>query len=225
MLLSRVLFLDEPYAIGLIVMSMVPGAAYLSILVGWARGNIGYSASALLLTCLGIVVFVPLVLPNIVAGVSVSPWAIAKPLIVLVLVPFVVGLAIRQRSERVAGKIHPIIKKIAFIALMACLVLTVLLYAKGIVLSAGSRALLSLFLFYVLATLASYASAFGMPKSQKRVLGLAICSRNSGPAMATVLSIPNLDGTAFVMVGLGILVQASLSVPLARRLGKQGSRD
>jgi BASS family bile acid:Na+ symporter len=217
-LLSRVLFLDEPYAIGLIVMSMVPGAAYLSMLVGWARGDLGYSASALLLTCLGIVVFVPLVLPNIVAGVSVSPWAIAKPLIVLVLVPFVVGLAIRQRSERVAGKIHPIIKKIAFIALMACLVLTVLLYAKGIVLSAGSRALLSLFLFFVLATLASYVSAFGMRESQKRVLSLAICSRNSGPAMATVLSIPNLDGNAFVMVGLGILVQASLSVPLARRL-------
>jgi len=217
-LLARVLFLAEPYAIGLIVMSMVPGAAYLSMLVGWARGDLGYSASAVLLTCLGIVVFVPLVLPQIVPGISVTAWAIAKPLIVLVLVPFVVGLAIRQRSERVAGKIQPIIKKIAFIALMACLVLTVLLYAKGIVLSAGSRALLSLFLFFVLATLASYVSAFGMPESQKRVLGLAICSRNSGPAMATVLSIPNLHGDAFVMVGLGILVQASLSVPLARRL-------
>ena len=36
------------------------------------------------------------------------------------------------------------------------------------------------------------------------------------PSMAVVLSIPNLDGKAFVMVGLGILVQASLSVPLAR---------
>jgi len=59
-------------------MSMVPGAAYLSMLVGWARGDLRYSASALLLTCLGIVVFVPLVLPNIVAGVSVSAWAIAR---------------------------------------------------------------------------------------------------------------------------------------------------
>jgi len=220
-LLARVLFLAEPYAIGLIVMSMVPGAAYLSMLVGWARGDLGYSASALLLTCLGIVVFVPMVLPQIVPGISVTAWAIAKPLIGLVLVPFVVGLAIRQRSERVADKIQPIIKKIAFIALMACLVLTVLLYARGIVLSAGSRALLSLVLFFPLATLATYFSAFGMPESQKRVLSLAICSRNSGPAMATVLSIPNLHGDAFVMVGLGILVQASLSVPLARWLGKR----
>ena len=126
-------------------------------------------------------------------------------------------------SERVARKIHPIIKKIAFIALLACMVLTVLLYAKGIVLSAGSRALLSLLLFFVLATFLSYVSAFGMPASQKKVLGLAICSRNSGPAMATVLSIPNLDGNAFVMVGMGILVQASLSIPLARRLGKRAT--
>jgi BASS family bile acid:Na+ symporter len=218
LLLARVLFLDEPYAIGLIVMSMFPGAAYLSMLVGWARGDLGYSASAVLLTCLGIVVFVPLVLPQIVPGVSVTAWAIAQPLIVLVLVPFVVGLAIRQRSERIAGKLHPIIKKIALIALMACLPPTVLLYAEGIILSAGSRALLSLVLFFVLATLASYGSAFGMPESQKRVLSLAICSRNTGPAMATVLSIPNLDGNAIVMVGLGVLVHVSLSVPLARRL-------
>ena len=171
-----------------------------------------------MLTCLGIVVFVPLVLPQIVPGISVTVWAIAKPLIGLVFVPVVVGLAIRQRSERVADKIQPIIKKIAFITLMACLVLTILLYAKGIILSAGSRALLALVLFFVLVTLASYISAFGMPESQKRVLSLPICSRNSGPAMATVLSIPNLYGDAFVMVGLGILVQASLSVPLARRL-------
>jgi BASS family bile acid:Na+ symporter len=220
-LLSRVLVLDEPYAIGLIVMSMVPGAAYLSILVGWARGDLGYSASALLLTCLGIVVFVPLVLPQIVPGVSVSAWAIAKPLIVLVLVPFIIGLAIRQRSERVAGKIQPIIKKIAVIGMLACLALAVLLYGKGIVLSAGSRALLSLVLFFVLATLASYGSAFGMPQSQKKVLGLVICSRSSGPAMATVLSIPNLHGNAVVMVALGILVQTFLSFPMARWLGKR----
>lgn len=222
-LLARVLFLTEPYAIGLIVMSMVPGAAYLSMLVNWARGDLGYSASALLLTCLGIVVFVPLVLPMIVAGVSVSAWVIAKPLIVLVLVPFVVGLAIRQRSESVAGKISPFIKKTASIGLAGCLVLTVLLYGKGIILSAGSRALLSLLLFFVLATLLSHVSAFGMPASQKRVLGLAICSRNSGPAIATVLSIPNVDGNAVVMVALGILAQAALSFPLAHRLGKRAA--
>lgn len=222
-LLARVLFLDEPYAIGLIVMSMVPGAAYLSMLVGWARGDLGYSASALLLMCFGIVVFVPTVLPMIVPGVSVSAWVIAKPLIALVLVPFLVGLAIRQRSERVAGKIQPIINKIVFISILTLLVLTVLLYGKGIVLSAGSRALLSLVLFFGLVTLLSYLSGFGMPESRKTVLGLAICSRNSGPAMATVLSIPNVEGNAVVMVALGILAQAALSFPLARRLGKRAA--
>ena len=223
-LLAGVLFLDEPYAIGLIVMSMVPGAAYLSMLVGWARGDLGYSASALLMTCIGIVLFVPLVLPKIVPGVSVTAWAIAKPLIVLVLVPFVVGLAIRLRSERVAAKAQPIIKKIAVIALLGCIVVTVPLYAKGIVLSAGSRALLSLLLFYALATFLSHVSAFGMPGSQRRVLALAICSRNSGPAMATVLSIPDLDGRAVVLVAMGILVQGFLSIYLSRRMGKRAAK-
>jgi hypothetical protein len=43
--------------------------------------------------------------------------------------------------------------------------------------------------------------------------------------MATVLSIPNVDGNAVVMVALGILAQAALSFPLARWLGKRADAN
>ena len=222
-LLARVLVLDEPYAIGLLVMSMVPGASFLSILVARARGDLGYSASGLLLTCLGTVVFVPLVLPRMVAGVSVTTWTIAQPLLLLVFLPFVAGLALRKRAAGLALKAHPLVKKVATIGVLITLALTVVLYAKGIVLSAGSRALASLLLFHVLATAATYGSAAGMPGNQKSVLSLLICSRNSGPAMATVLSIPNLDGRAVVMVAMGGVVQVAISFALARWIGTRAA--
>jgi hypothetical protein len=41
-------------------------------------------------------------------------------------------------------------------------------------------------------------------------LSVGICSRNSGPAFETALSIPNLDGRVMVVCGLAILVQMSV---------------
>jgi len=222
--LARFLSLEEPYAIGLIVMSMVPCASYISLLVQRAGGDLRYSASFLLLTCLGMVLFIPFVLPALVTGVSVTSWGIGKPLLMLILVPLLVGMAVHQVSRTLPSKACPLIKKISIIALVICLVITVLLYAKGILLSVGSLALLAHLLFYVIVTAGAFASAFGMPPGQKSVLGIGICSRNSGPAFATALSIPDVDGKTLVMCGLAILVQGTLSILLARRLGGPSAR-
>ena len=223
-LITRVLPLAEPYAIGLIVMSMVPCASYISLLVQWAGGDLRYSASFLLLTCFGMVLFIPFVLPALVTGVSVTSWAIGKPLLMLVLAPLLVGIAFRQVSRSVALKLCPYIKKTSVIALVICLVTTALLYAKGILLSVGSLALLSHVLFYVVLTAATLATASGMPPGQKRVLSIGMCSRNSGPAFATALSIPQVDGKTLVMCGLAILVQVSRSFFLAGRFGKSAGK-
>lgn len=220
-LITRVLPLAEPYAIGLIVMSMVPCASYISLLVQRAGGDLRYAASFLLLTCFGMVLFIPFALPALVRGVSVTPWDIGKPLLALVLGPLLVGIGFRQVSRTVALTVVPFIKKISVVALVICMVTTVLLYAKGILLSVGSLALLSHVLFYVILTGATYASTFGMAQGQRSVLSIGMCSRNSGPAFATALSIPNMDGRALVMCGLAILVQVSLSFWLTYRLGRK----
>ena len=223
-LITRVLPLAEPYAIGLIVMSMVPCASYISLLVQWAGGDLRYSASFLLLTCFGMVLFIPFVLPALVTGVSVTSWDIGKPLLMLVLAPLLVGIAFRQVSRSVALKSCTYIKKTSVIALVICLVTTALLYAKGIVLSVGSLALLSHILFYLILGAATLATALGMPRGQRSVLGIGMCSRNSGPAFATALSIPQVDGKTLVMCGLAIFVQGTFSVLLARWYSKQAGK-
>lgn len=224
-LIAQLLSLAEPYAIGLIVMSMVPCASYISLLAQRAGGDVRYAASFLLLTCFGIVLFIPFVLPALIPGVSVTSWDIGKPLLILVLVPLLTGIAFHQISRAAALRICPLIKKITVAALIICLVTTVLLYAKGILLSVGSLALLAHIVFYVVLTAATYVSAIGMPIEQKSILSVGMCSRNSGPAFATALSIPDLDGRALVMCGLAILVQVTLSFLLASRFGKRAGTE
>ena len=46
------------------------------------------------------VIYMPIVLPLLLPGVKVEPLAIAKPLIVLMLIPLAIGFFIRARYER-----------------------------------------------------------------------------------------------------------------------------
>jgi len=220
-ILTLVLPLTAPYANGLMVMSMVPGAAYLAMLVERAGGDVRYSASFLLLTSFGIVLFVPLFLPYLVTGVSVTSWDIAKPMLILVMAPLLIGIMTRKSSLDFATRWRPFVKKLASIGLLGALLMTIACYGKGIIISVGSFALGSLILFYILLTVATWLSASGMKPEHKSVLSLGVLSRNSGPAVAIAISIPDLDGQAFVMIGLGILVQVALSFPLASKLGKK----
>jgi BASS family bile acid:Na+ symporter len=219
--LTLVLPLTQSYGNGLIIMSFVPGAAYLAMLVERANGDVRYAASYLLLTSFAMVIFIPLALPFLVSGVSVTSWLIAKPLIMLVLVPLLIGILFRKNWLEAATRWRPLIKKIASVALVGALATTIASFGKGIIVSAGSYALASLLLFYALATVGSWYSAYSFPYERRSVLTLGIVSRNSGPAVAIAVSIPNLPGETFVLIGMGIIVQVVLSFPLAYRGGKK----
>jgi len=219
--LTLVLPLTTSYGNGLIIMSFVPGAAYLAMLVERANGDVRYAASYLLLTSFAMVFFIPLALPYLVSGVSVTSWLIAKPLIMLVLVPLLIGITIRKKWLAAATRWRPLLKKIASFALVGALATTIASFGQGILISAGSFALASLLLLYVLITAGTWYSAYSFPYERRSVLTLGIVSRNSGPAVAIAVSIPNLQGETFVLIGMGIIVQVLLSFPLAKRGGKK----
>lgn len=223
-LLTLLLPLATEYANGLLIMSFVPGAAYLAMLTERAKGDVGYSASFVLLTSFAMVFFIPLALPLMVSGVSVTSWDIAKPLLMLVLLPLIIGILARKKWLNFTTRWRPLVKKLATIALVGALVMTIASFGKGIILSAGSFALASLILFYILVTAGTWYTSFKFPFEHRSVLTLGILSRNSGPAVAIAVSIPNLPGETYVLIGLGIIVQVAMSFPLARRGGRRHTK-
>src|SRR5512137_1035406 len=96
--LTLVIPLTPPYAMGLILLSMAPCAPLLPMMADRARGDLNYAASFILLASAGTVVYMPLAVPLLVKGLTVSAWAIAKPMLLLVLVPLVIGVVIQGRS-------------------------------------------------------------------------------------------------------------------------------
>jgi bile acid:Na+ symporter, BASS family len=212
---TRVVPLAPPYAMGLILMGMAPCAPFLPMLVGKAKGDLGYTAAFMLLTAAGTVVVMPLGVPFLIPGMDVGPWAIARPLLIMVLLPLAVGMAVLRLSPLAATMARPIIKRATLVATIATAILCVVVYGKGLLGITGSLAVVSQVLFFGVMTPVTYWLGFGLPGERRIVLSMGMATRNLGAALAPLFSMAEVDQRAIVMVVLGLplmVVFARLSV-------------
>jgi BASS family bile acid:Na+ symporter len=221
--LGVVLPLTEPYAMGLLLLGLAPCAPLLPGMVDKARGDVNYAASFMLLASAGTVVYMPIAVPLLVKGLTVSAWTVAKPMLFLVMVPLVVGIAIQLRRPSTASFLQPYVKKVTAVDTLLMLLVVAVMYGKGFAAAIGTWAILAQVLFFALTIVASYALAFGVPPRRKSVLTLGLSTRNCGAALAPLLVSPGVAPEATVMVSLGIPMMALFSViaaqVFARRAG------
>lgn len=209
--IAKVMPMDPSYGIGLILLGMAPCAPYLPLVVDKARGDIVYAATTMVLAAVGTVIFMPIAVPLMITGLTVSAWAIAKPLLLLVLVPLVVGTAIRAGAKAVAIKIHPFVKMTTSIGTVVLVVVIFIMYGKDFISAIGSYTILAQLLFLAVAGGVAYLLGFGLAPNQKSVLTLGLVSRNIGPAIAPLLAASVIDHRALTsaLIGLPITVIAS----------------
>ena len=214
--LGMVLPLSEPYAMGLLLLGLAPCAPLLPGMVDKAHGDVNYAASFMLLASAGTVVYMPLVVPLLVKGVTVSAWTVAKPMLFLVLIPLVIGIVIQLRRPVIASSIHPYVSKGTGIDTLLMLLLVVVIYAKGFTAAIGTWAILAQVLFFSLTIAGSYALAFGVPPVRKSVMTLGLSTRNVGAALAPLLVATDAAPETTVMVTLGIPMMGLFSFIAAR---------
>lgn len=219
-LIAWVLPLDEPYVIGLLLSSLAPVTPFLPLTVEKARGDMNFAGALVPVVMVGTVIFMPLLGPLMIKGVSVTAWSLAKPLLLSVFLPLAIGVAFRHFRELAATKILPASNVIAKITTVVVGVLCVVVYARPMLDTVGSFALLSVVLFMVVIALISYLVGFGLKQSQRSVISLAMLTRNGGPVLISALAIPNADShivTLVVLVNVGGFVLAPIA---ARIFGK-----
>ena len=214
--LPMVIPLTAPYAMGLILLGLAPCAPLLPMMADKARGDLNYAASFMLLASAGTVIYMPIMVPLLVKGLTVSAWTVAKPMLFLVLIPLVIGIAIQLRAKAFATRIQPFVKKGTGIDTLIMLIAVVMLFGKGFIGAIGTYAIGSQAVFFTVIIAASYAFGFGMPRCQKSVISLGISTRNNGAAMAPLFVAQGVDPNAIVMVSLGIPMMFLFSMIAAR---------
>lgn len=196
--------LDPHYALGLILMGLAPCAPFVPALAAKGGGDLGFTAAFMLLTALGTVILMPFAVPLLTTGLTVTAWSVAKPLLVMVLIPLTIGMAIRRSSIPRAETLLPIVKKVTGVATLAVVVLCIVVYGKGLLTLGGTLALASQCLFFAIIATLTYLLAFGLPHEERIVLCLGLTTRNIGAALAPLLAVPEPDQQAAIMVVLGL---------------------
>ncbi len=209
--------LEQSLEIGLIVLATAGGAPFLPKLVQVAKGDIAFGVGMMVLLMVVTIIYMPLVLPWLLPGVSVNPWEIAQSLIVMMLIPLGIGLFVKSSMPETAVHYQPLMSKFSNLMLLVLMVVALGLNVSNIIGLIGSWGLLVLLLFIV----GSFAIGFvlgGRNPGVRRVMGLGTAQRNVSAAI--VVAAQNFSGTdtlTFILVGA--IIMLLVLMPIARRLG------
>lgn len=212
--------MDEAYQIGLILVATAAGAPMLPKMAQMAKGSIALSVGLMTLLMVGTVLYLPIVLPLLLPGVTVDPMAVASSLVVLMLVPLAIALLVHARWHDVAEYLKPKMSQASSLGLIGLIGTTVLLDWRLVLQTIGTGALLSLLLLVVVAVAAGYFLG-GSTMGTKSVMALGTGQRNL--AAATVVASGNFadQPNVLVLVIVAGVIMMLLLFPLASEFGKR----
>src|SRR3954464_3206555 len=115
--IARLLQLDQPLSIALILLGTASGAPFLPLLARISKGNLAFAVGLMVLLMVVTVVYMPLVLPLMLEGVSVDPMKIARSLVLFMLFPLAAGLAMKARYDAMAARGAALLNKLSTLSL------------------------------------------------------------------------------------------------------------
>ena len=213
--------IETPLAIGLMVVSVAAGAPMLIRLTQIAREPVSFAASILVLLLVVTMIYMPIVIPRLASGDPISARAIARPLLLTMLLPLCLAFVVRALSPRTAETLLPWAGKITNVALYIMVGATVLGNLDAVLGVFGKGAILSALLLIAGAFAIGYLVGT-FDKREKIVLGFGTAQRNFGAA--TVVAVQSFTDPNVLVMTVVCSTVAMLLLPFARLLGKRKAR-
>jgi BASS family bile acid:Na+ symporter len=214
--LARVLWLDEPFGVGLLLLGCAAGAPFLPKLAELAKGNLAFAVGAMVLLMVVTVGYLPIVLPLLLPGVTVDPWGIARSLLVLMLLPLVIGLVLKARFGDLAVRVKPVLDWISNVSLILLVCLITAANIDKVLQVFGTRGILAGLLFIGLGLGTGWLLG-GSSADTRRVMALGTGQRNIAAALV-VASQSFSDPKVVVMVIVVAIVGLVVLMPLSRAM-------
>jgi BASS family bile acid:Na+ symporter len=213
-LLVNGLRLEHGLALGLILLACSAGDPFVTKLSQSAKGDKTYSLAVMAMLSIVTVLYMPLVVPVLLPGTKVDPVEIAKPLVVLIIVPLVIGLVVRARAEHFAERWAPRLDRLASILIYSAVGLFAVVHYADIAASFGSHAILAAIV--LVGTGALYGYLLGGPNQLHRS-DLAVNTAWRGVSAGMAVGIKNFpdEHNVFTMAIILVLVSAAILMPLA----------
>ena len=218
--LDKMLRLDEPLGVGLLLLGAAAGAPFLPKLTELAKGNLPFAVGIMVLLAVGTVGYLPLVLPLLLPGISVDSKKIAGWLFLLTLLPLAGGLALRARYAEAAARVKPMLDWVCNVSLVPMVLLLAVANIDKILHVFGTRGILAGFLLIALGFGMGWMLG-GPGIDTRRTLALGTGQRNIAAALV-VASESFSDPSVVIMVIVVTIVGLLTLMPLCHVLANYG---
>lgn len=209
---------DPALKAGLLVFGLCAGAPFLIKLTQMAQHDLALGAAVMLLLMVGTVLYVPIVLPLVLTGVSVNGWTIARSLLLQMLLPIAAGMLAARFLPNVARATQPWVGTLGNVTLYLVIGATLIGYFPNMLAIVGHGA--------ILVGPAFVAGAFGIGYLLGGVhdhlqdvggLATAQCNTAAGLIIASqVFSNPNVLVMLTLANTLGLVILLILAKALSR---------
>jgi bile acid:Na+ symporter, BASS family len=217
--LAKVLWLDEPLGVGLLLLGCAAGAPFLPKLAQLSRGNLPFAVGSMVLLMIITVGYLPIVLPLLLPEVTVNPGKIAQSLIVLMLLPLGVGLFAKARHGRLSARVKPSLDRLSSISLVLLILLISIVNFDKVLQVFGTRGILAGLLFIAFGCLMGWLLG-GPGDDTRRVLALGTGQRNIAAALVVGSQSFTDQGVTVMVVVVAIIGLVTL-MPLAGMFGRR----
>ncbi|MBB3545246.1 bile acid:sodium symporter [Rhizobium sp. BK399] len=218
--IARLLALPTPYELGLLLLGLTPCAPFLPLLSDVAKADAAYTAAFIVIAALGTIILMPIAVPFVAPDLHAGPGVIARPLLLLVLAPFGVGIGVRSLSRRWADRFDPVVRKVVVLNIVVLLATAFLQNWRDMVGAVGTFAIAAQFIYYTGLAACSYALTVGLPHNKRSVVTLGVATRNVGAALAPLSAVPDADPRSSTMCILAACITLLMGFVLAKILNR-----
>jgi len=211
--IARVVRLEEPLKIGLVLLSMTAGAEAGPKVSGIAKGNTAFSVALLFLQLFVTIIYVPLIFSILLPEISIDHGKMLIKLFVLVFLPMLSGLFLNTSHEAIARRLNNFMSGVSnFFMIMMC-TLIIILYTAELLRLFGTGAILAGVLFFVIAFVAGYLTG-GPGRDTRLTLAFMSSARNVGVAFMIASQTFN-DPDVLLMITLMLILMIVILLPTA----------
>jgi len=209
---------DPALKAGLLIFSLCAGAPFLIKLTQAAEQNVALGAAIMMLLMVATVIYLPVVLPLFLSGATVDAWAIARSLLLQMILPIVVGMIMVQFLPIFAKRAQPSVGRVGNIALYVVIAATLIGYFPNIVGIVGTGAILVGLAFVAAAFGIGYLAGAGKDHLED-VGGLGTAQRNT--AAGLIIAAQNFsDPNVLVMLTLANMLGIVMLLLIAKALSR-----
>jgi len=201
-----------------LILSVAAGAPFLPKLAEIAKSDIAYATGIMLLLMIITVFFMPFALPVMLPGTEVNSFAIARSLVVLMIIPLILALLFRHKFEKLANILFKPTKIITDVSLLLLMVALVGLNYENLISMIGTG-LLAIVLLMIGTTVIGYFLG-GSDPDKKVVMSLCTGQRNISAAL--LVAAQNFKNKEIILTLVAIsIIGLLMRVPYARWIGNK----